>query len=144
MKQQNWRLFLIWYLFYMIFAVMLFVLKVDLWFGFKLNLSNDVKQKGLAVKENYLLLKIKENLDPQTIPSQKTRKAGKKEHSLSKNIGKNQLNWRKVFVLAFIIFHNAYKHLFKHLFIEIIYLYIFKFYNSIYKYSFFPWKKKKK
>ncbi|PKY50712.1 hypothetical protein RhiirA4_467321 [Rhizophagus irregularis] len=34
----------------------------------------------------------KENLDPQNIPSRKTRKAGKKEHNLSKNVLKNQPN----------------------------------------------------
>ncbi|PKY33800.1 hypothetical protein RhiirB3_453013 [Rhizophagus irregularis] len=34
----------------------------------------------------------KENLDPQIIPSQKKKKTGKKEHNLSKNILRNQLN----------------------------------------------------
>ncbi|CAB5380545.1 unnamed protein product [Rhizophagus irregularis] len=34
----------------------------------------------------------KENLDPQSIPSRKKRKTGKKEHSLSKNVLNNQLN----------------------------------------------------
>ena len=34
----------------------------------------------------------KENSDPQSIPSRKKRKAGKKEHKLSKNVLNNQLN----------------------------------------------------
>lgn len=34
----------------------------------------------------------KENLDPQAIPSRKKRKTSKKEHNLSKNILKNQMN----------------------------------------------------
>lgn len=38
------------------------------------------------------ITKDKENLDPQNIPSRKTRKAGKKEHNLSKNILKNKPN----------------------------------------------------
>jgi len=49
------------------------------------------KTEGSSRKRK-LTIKNKENCDPQTIPSRKTRKAGKKEHSLSKNIGKNQLN----------------------------------------------------
>ncbi|RIB06228.1 hypothetical protein C2G38_2217654 [Gigaspora rosea] len=36
--------------------------------------------------------KVKENLDPQTIPCRKKRKVNKREHSLGKNIAKNQLN----------------------------------------------------
>ena len=35
----------------------------------------------------------KENSDPQAIPSRKKRKTSKKEHNLSKNVLKNQLNW---------------------------------------------------
>ncbi|CAB5365354.1 unnamed protein product [Rhizophagus irregularis] len=38
------------------------------------------------------IIKDKENLDPQNIPSCKTRKASKKEHNLSKNVLKNQPN----------------------------------------------------
>ncbi|PKC58291.1 hypothetical protein RhiirA1_495999 [Rhizophagus irregularis] len=38
------------------------------------------------------VIKDKENLDPQNIPSCKTRKASKKEHNLSKNVLKNQPN----------------------------------------------------
>ena len=34
----------------------------------------------------------KENSDPQTVPSQKKRKIRKKEHNLSKNVLKNQMN----------------------------------------------------
>ena len=34
----------------------------------------------------------KENSDPQAIPSRKKRKTSKKEHNLSKNVLKNQLN----------------------------------------------------
>ncbi|CAG8521808.1 11594_t:CDS:2, partial [Gigaspora rosea] len=36
--------------------------------------------------------KVKENLDPQTIPCRKKRKVNKREHSLGKNVAKNQLN----------------------------------------------------
>ncbi|CAB5362409.1 unnamed protein product [Rhizophagus irregularis] len=38
------------------------------------------------------IIKDKENLDPQAIPSRKTKQASKKEHNLSKNILKNQPN----------------------------------------------------
>ncbi|CAB5184998.1 unnamed protein product [Rhizophagus irregularis] len=38
------------------------------------------------------VIKDKENLDPQNIPSCKTRKASKKEYNLSKNVLKNQPN----------------------------------------------------
>ncbi|CAG8682781.1 4121_t:CDS:1, partial [Gigaspora rosea] len=34
----------------------------------------------------------KENVDPQVIPARKVRKVGKKAHSLSQNIERNQLN----------------------------------------------------
>jgi hypothetical protein len=34
----------------------------------------------------------KENLDPQSIPSRKKKKTGKKEHNLSTNVLNNQLN----------------------------------------------------
>ena len=50
------------------------------------------KTEGSGRKRKLPTIKNKENLDPQTIPNRKTRKAGKKEHNLSKNIGKNQLN----------------------------------------------------
>ena len=50
------------------------------------------KTEGSGRKRKLPTAKNKENLDPQVIPSRKTKKAGKKEHSLSKNIGKNQLN----------------------------------------------------
>ena len=50
------------------------------------------KTEGSGCKRKPPTIKNKENLDPQAIPSRKTRKAGKKEHSLSKNIGKNQPN----------------------------------------------------
>ncbi len=50
------------------------------------------KTKGSGRKRKLPTIKNKENVDPQTIPNRKTRKAGKKEHSLSKNIGNNQLN----------------------------------------------------
>ena len=36
----------------------------------------------------------KENLDPQAIPARKKRKTAKKDHNLSKNVSKNQPNWR--------------------------------------------------
>jgi hypothetical protein len=38
------------------------------------------------------IIKDKENLDPQVIPSRKRKQTGKKEHNLSKNVSKNQLN----------------------------------------------------
>ncbi len=50
------------------------------------------KTEGSDRKRKLPTIKNKENLDPQTIPNQKSRKAGKKEHNLSKNIGKNQPN----------------------------------------------------
>jgi hypothetical protein len=50
------------------------------------------KTEGSGRKRKLPTMKNKENLDPQTIPSRKTRKVGKKEHNLSKNIGKNQPN----------------------------------------------------
>jgi hypothetical protein len=53
----------------------------------KLEGSNDNRRK-LPVIVNV----GKENSDPQTIPSQKKRKTSKKEHNLSKNVLKNQLN----------------------------------------------------
>ncbi|RGB23587.1 hypothetical protein C1646_774281, partial [Rhizophagus diaphanus] len=45
-----------------------------------------------SVKRHKTEDRDKENLDPQNIPSRKTRKAGKKEHNLSKNVLKNQPN----------------------------------------------------
>jgi len=48
--------------------------------------------EGSGRKRKLFNINNKENLDPQTIPSRKIRKAGKKEHSLSKNIEKNQPN----------------------------------------------------
>ena len=49
--------------------------------------SNGARRKLSAVtSEN------KENSDPHAIPSRKKRKTGKKEHNLSKNVLKNQLN----------------------------------------------------
>ena len=50
------------------------------------------KMEGSDHKRKTSTIKNKENLDPQTIPNRKTKKAGKKEHSLSKNIEKNQPN----------------------------------------------------
>lgn len=50
------------------------------------------KTEGSSRKRKLTSIKNKENLDPQTIPNRKTRKAGKKEHSLSKNVEKNQPN----------------------------------------------------
>ena len=38
------------------------------------------------------IIKDKENLDPQIIPSRKKKKAGKKEHNLNKNVLNNQPN----------------------------------------------------
>lgn len=50
------------------------------------------KAEGSGHKRKLFNTNNKENLDPQTIPNRKTRKAGKKEHNLSKNIEKNQPN----------------------------------------------------
>jgi len=52
------------------------------------------KTKGSGYKRKLpaSIIKDKENLDPQVIPSRKTRQAGKKEHNLSKNVLKNQPN----------------------------------------------------
>ena len=50
------------------------------------------KTEGSSRKRKLPSIKNKENLDPQTIPNRKTRKSGKKEHNLSKNVEKNQLN----------------------------------------------------
>ncbi len=50
------------------------------------------KTEGSDHKRKLPTIKNKENLDLQIIPNRKTRKADKKEHNLSKNIGKNQPN----------------------------------------------------
>lgn len=50
------------------------------------------KTGGSGRKRKISAVKNKENQDPHLVPSRKTRKVGKKEHNLSKNVGKNQLN----------------------------------------------------
>ena len=50
------------------------------------------KTEGSGHKRKISAVKNKENQDPHLVPSRKTRKAGKKEHNLSKNVGKNQPN----------------------------------------------------
>ena len=50
------------------------------------------KMEGSGHKRKIPTIKNKKNLDPQTIPNRKTRKASKKKHSLSKKIEKNQPN----------------------------------------------------
>ncbi|PKY48525.1 hypothetical protein RhiirA4_464155 [Rhizophagus irregularis] len=47
------------------------------------------KRKSFSITNNKENL---ENSDPQIIPGRKTKKIGKKEHNLSKNVLKNQLN----------------------------------------------------
>jgi hypothetical protein len=49
--------------------------------------SNGTRRKLSAITS-----KDKENSDPHVISSHKKRKTGKKEHNLSKNVLKNQLN----------------------------------------------------
>ena len=46
------------------------------------------KRKLLAIKNK----KNQKNQDPHIVPNRKTKKTSKREHNLSKNIGKNQLN----------------------------------------------------
>ena len=50
------------------------------------------KTEGSGCKRKISAVKNKENQDPHLIPSRKKRKAGKKEHNLSKNVEKNQPN----------------------------------------------------
>lgn len=50
------------------------------------------KSEGSGRKRKLPTIKDKENSDPQIVPSRKKRKIDKKEHNLSKNIGKNRLN----------------------------------------------------
>jgi len=47
--------------------------------------GSDHKKKSPAIKNK----KNQENQNPYIISNQKTKKAGKKKHNLSKNIGKN-------------------------------------------------------
>ena len=50
------------------------------------------KMEGSGRKRKQFNINNKENLDPQAIPSRKTKQAGKKKHNLSKNVLKNQPN----------------------------------------------------
>jgi hypothetical protein len=50
------------------------------------------QESGRKRKQPALNNENKENLDPHAIPSRKVRKISKKDHNLSKNISKNQLN----------------------------------------------------
>ena len=51
------------------------------------------KSEGSERKQKLLAsIKEKKNSDPQVIPYQKKRRISKKEHKLSKNVLKNQLN----------------------------------------------------